>query len=159
MSVIKVENVVRTSSSNGGSVSRKIDTSSIDKSLEEGKVKDELILNSSIGATASGEMISGESGFCEPVENIEESDIGQKIVGNGENTLSNIDSEIDVFSNSFVADGNDGNTLINNDMIQDNPSGDKKGISSTTVLIIVIVVCAIIGIGLGILAGKRSANK
>lgn len=36
---------------------------------------------------------------------------------------------------------------------------ESSGISSKVILVIVIIVCAIAGIGLGFLSGKRSANK
>lgn len=36
---------------------------------------------------------------------------------------------------------------------------ESSGVSNTVILVIVIIICTIAGIGLGILAGKRSANK
>lgn len=40
-----------------------------------------------------------------------------------------------------------------------NGATEGKGLSSVAILVIVLVVCGILGIGLGILAGRRSANK
>ena len=36
---------------------------------------------------------------------------------------------------------------------------EKSGISDVTILIIVVSICAILGVVLGIFAGKKSANK
>lgn len=73
-----------------------------------------------------------------------------------ESAIKSVDSASWGANNSITTDGN---TLMNGDMTQDNFSNEKAGISSVTILTIVLIVCAVIGIALGILAGKRSANK
>lgn len=81
------------------------------------------------------------------IENMESGDIAQDIIDTGD---ISVDVNEDLVSTMPVTDAA---------QIEDITSNGGKGISNTAILSIVIGTCVILGIVLGIILGKRAANK